>query len=119
MASTSQTQLALGGQENVLAVKVDNTTAYKERAFCAANPKNADGTDCGHRASSGAGTDFNPNHGGINRPVWLHVTGKIHQTLPLYCGLESQGVYVHADNFDIAGKTADVTVDAEVHNSIG
>ena len=46
--------------------------------------------------------DFNPNHGGINRSVWLHVTGKIHQTLPLYYGLESQGVYVHADNFDIA-----------------
>ncbi len=40
--------------------------------------------------------DFNPDHGGINRQVWLHVTGKIHQTLPLYYGLESQGVYVHA-----------------------
>jgi beta-galactosidase len=63
--------------------------------------------------------DFNPDHGGINRHVWLHVTGKIHQTLPLYYGLESQGVYVHAGNFDIAKKTADVTVDAEVHNASG
>ena len=63
--------------------------------------------------------DFNPDHGGINRHVWLHVTGKIHQTLPLYYGLESQGVYVHAGNFNIAKKTADVTVDAEVHNASG
>jgi len=35
--------------------------------------------------------DFNPDHGGINRHVWLHVTGKIYQTLPLYYGLESTG----------------------------
>jgi len=51
--------------------------------------------------------------------VWLHVTGKIYQTLPLYYGLESQGVYVHAANFDISKNTADVTVDAEVHNASG
>ena len=36
--------LAPGGQENVLAVKVDNSGNYRERAFCIANPKNADGT---------------------------------------------------------------------------
>ena len=45
--------------------------------------------------------------------------GNIHQTLPLYYGLESQGVYVHAANFDIAKKTADITVDAEVLNTSG
>ena len=45
----------LGAQENVLAVKVDNTTAYKERAFCMANPKNAEGTPC-----VGAGTTSIP-----------------------------------------------------------
>jgi len=82
----------LGAQENVLAVKVDNTTAYKERAFCMANPKNADGTPCVGTSYQWSGNNFNPNHGGINRHVWLHVTGKIHQTLPLYYGLESQGV---------------------------
>ena len=107
------------GQENVLAVKVDNTTAYKERAFCAANPKNANGSPCVGTSYQWAGNNFNPNHGGINRHVWLHVTGKIHQTLPLYYGLESQGVYVHANNFNIPGKTADVSVDAEVHNASG
>ena len=109
----------LGAQGNVLAVKVDNTTAYKERAFCMANPKNADGTPCVGTSYQWSGNNFNPNHGGINRHVWLHVTGKIHQTLPLYYGLESQGVYIHAGNFNIAKKTADVTVDAEVHNTSG
>jgi beta-galactosidase len=97
--------LHLGGQENVLAVKVDNRTNYQERATSTAFEWNAN--------------DFNPDFGGINRHVWLHVTGKIHQTLPLYYGLESQGVYVYAGNFDIGKKTADLTVESEVHNLSG
>ena len=111
--------LQFGARENVLAVKVDNTTTYKERAFCLAKPKNADGSDCAGTAYEWNSNDFNPDHGGINRHVWLHVTGKIHQTLPLYYGLESQGVYVHAGNFNLGKKTADVTVEAEVLNSSG
>ena len=107
------------GKENVLAVKVDNTTSYKERAFCKANPTNADGSPCVGANYEWNANDFNPDHGGINRHVWLHVTGKIHQTLPLYYGLESQGVYVYAANFDIPKKTADVTVETEVHNTSG
>jgi beta-galactosidase len=95
----------LGGQENVLAVKVDNRINYQERATGTAFEWNAN--------------DFNPDFGGINRHVWLHVTGKIHQTLPLYYGLESQGVYVYAGNFNIAKKTADLTVESEVHNGSG
>jgi len=85
--------LAPAGKENVLAVKVDNSGNYRERAFCAANPKNPDGTDCVPTGYEWNANDFNPNHGGINRSVWLHVTGKIYQTLPLYYGLESQGIY--------------------------
>jgi len=111
--------LHLGGQDNVLAVKVDNRTTYQERAFCMANPKNADGSACTPTGYEWNANDFNPDHGGINRHVWLHVTGKIYQTLPLYYGLESQGVYIHAGNFDIAKKTADVTVEAEVKNGSG
>jgi beta-galactosidase len=94
-----------GSEENVLAVKVDNRTDYQERSSGATFEWNAN--------------DFNPDHGGINRHVWLHVTGKIYQTLPLYYGLESTGVYVHAANFNIAGKSAAVTVDSEVRNSSG
>jgi len=94
-----------GDAENVLAVKVDNRTTYAERATNTPFEWNVN--------------DFNPDHGGIDRPVWLHVTGKIHQTLPLYYGLECQGIYVHATNFRIAGKTADITVESEVRNSSG
>jgi beta-galactosidase len=98
-------QLAPAGKENVLAVKVDNSGAYPERATGTRFQWNTN--------------DFNPNHGGINRHVWLHVMGNIYQTLPLYYGLESQGVYIHANNFNIAKKTADITVEAEVKNGSG
>jgi beta-galactosidase len=91
-----------GDQENVLAVKLDNRTTYPERATGTAFEWNAN--------------DFNPDFGGINRHVWLHVTGNIYQTLPLYYGLESTGIYVHAANFDIPRKTADVTIESEVRN---
>ena len=89
-------------------MKVDNilATSYKERKPRASRFEwNAN--------------DFNPDHGGINRHVWLHVTGNIHQTLPLYYGLETSGVYVHAANFDIPKKTADITVESEVRNGSG
>jgi beta-galactosidase len=91
--------------DNVLAVKVDNTTTYKERASQTTFEWNAN--------------DFNPDHGGINRHVWLHVMGKIHQTLPLFYGLESQGAYIHAGNFNIPAGTADLTVESEVRNGSG
>jgi beta-galactosidase len=90
------------GEANVLAVKVDNRTTYQERATSTAFEWNAN--------------DFNPDFGGINRHVWLHVMGPIHQTLPLYYGLQTEGVYVHAANFDIAKKTADLTVESQVRN---
>ncbi len=94
-----------GAQENVLAVKVDNRTDYQERATSTKFQWNSN--------------DFNPDHGGINRRVWLHATGKIHQTLPLYYGLETSGVYVHGGNFDLAKKACDVTVESEVRNDSG
>jgi len=94
-----------GSEENILAVKVDNRTLYKERATDTVFEWNAN--------------DFNPDHGGINRSVWLHVAGKIYQTLPLFYGLENTGVYVHAANHNIAKKTADVTVESQVCNASG
>jgi beta-galactosidase len=97
--------VAFGAQENVLAVKVDNRTNYPERASSTTFQWNAN--------------DFNPDFGGINRHVWLHVMGKIYQTLPLYYGLETTGVYVYAGNFDIAKKSASVTVESQVKNASG
>jgi beta-galactosidase len=90
------------GEDNILAVKVDNRTNYQERATGTGFEWNAN--------------DFNPDHGGINRRVWLHVMGKIHQTLPLYYGLETIGTYIYSGNFNIPGRTCDVTVESQVHN---
>ncbi len=92
-----------GDQDNVLAVEVDNRTTYKERA-----------TDTPFRWNA---NDFNPDHGGINRRVWLHVTGKIYQTLPLYYGLKTTGAYIYCGNYNIAGHSCDVTVESQVHNA--
>jgi beta-galactosidase len=92
-----------GDRDNVLAVQVDNRTTYRERA-----------TDTMYRWNA---NDFNPDHGGINRRVWLHVTGKIYQTLPLNYGLNTTGTYIYCGNFNIAGHSCDVTVESQVHNA--
>ena len=63
-----------GGQDNLLAVKVDNSPGYKEEAT---------GTPFQWNAK-----DFNPNFGGLNRDATLIVAGKIYQTLPLYENLQ-------------------------------
>jgi beta-galactosidase len=98
------TSAILPGKTNLLAVKLDNRTNYAERATGTTFQWNAN--------------DFNPDHGGINRRVWLHVTGPIYQTLPLFYGLETQGVYIHATNHDIAKRTAEITVDSEIRNAL-
>lgn len=92
--------LHTGDKENVLAVMVDNTFPYK-----------ADGTD---DVLSWHDSHWHPTHGGLYRNVYLHVTDKLHVTLPLYSFLETQGTYVYASN--ITKETADVTVEAEVFN---
>ena len=93
------------GEDNVLAVRVDNRTTYQEKATGTAFEWNAN--------------DFNPDYGGINRRVWLHVMGPIYQTLPLYYGLQTEGIYIHADNFDLARRLADITVESQVQNASG
>ena len=91
-----------GGQDNLLAVKVDNSPGYREEATGTGFEWNA--------------KDFNPNFGGLNRDAPLIVMGKIHQTLPLYENLQTSGVYVYPENIDLAKKSADVKVEAEVVN---
>lgn len=91
-----------GDAENVLAVKVDNSNNYKEEA-----------TGIGYQWM---GRAFNPNFGGLNRNVWLHLTGKIYQTLPLYENLRTTGVYVYAQNIDLKVRTAQIHVEAQVRN---
>jgi beta-galactosidase len=91
-----------GDQENVMAVKVDNSNDYKEQAT---------GTEY-----EWMGRAFNPNYGGLNHNVWLHLTGKVYQTLPLYENLQTTGIYIYPTNFSIKDKTCDVNVESQVRN---
>ena len=89
-------------EDNVLAVRVDNSWDYKEKATGSTyqwNDKN-----------------FYANYGGINKNVYLHITDRLYQTLPLYSNLGTTGVYVYAQDFDIPGKSARVTAETQVHN---
>ena len=88
--------------ENVLAVRTDNRWDYKEKA-----------TGTPYHWNN---NNFYANYGGISKSVWLHVTGKVYQTLPLYSQLGTTGVYVWASDFDVPGKSARVTVESQVRN---
>jgi len=94
-----------GDKENVLAVKITNVTSYPEEANGAVFQWEA--------------RDFNPNYGGLNRNVWLHITGKVYQTLPLYENLRTTGVYVYPSDINVAAKSATINVESQVRNESG
>lgn len=87
---------------NVLAVRIDNSTKYVEKATGSGFQWNVN--------------DFAANYGGIPKNVRLHVTDKLYQTLPLYSNLGTTGVYVYARDFDIKGRSAKVTAETQVKN---
>ena len=91
-----------GEQDNVLAVKVDNSPGYKEEST---------GTPFQWNSK-----DFNPNFGGLNRNASLIVAGKIYQTLPLYENLKTTGIYIYPEAIDLKKKRVEVKVEAEVVN---
>lgn len=93
------------GADNVIAVKVDNSDNYVEEA-----------TGVGYEWM---GRAFNPNYGGLNHDIWLHLTGKTYQTLPLYENLKTTGVYVYPANISIGDKACDVNVESQVRNESG
>ena len=89
-------------EENVVAVRTDNAWDYREQVTSQRyqwNDKN-----------------FNANYGGIPKNVKLHVTDKLHQTLPLYSQLKTTGVYIYAADFDLPGKAAIINAESEVRN---
>ncbi len=88
--------------ENVIAVRIDNSWDYKEKATNSAFQWND--------------RNFYANYGGINKNVYLHVADKLYQTLPLYTNLGTIGNYVYAGDFDIKNKTAKITAEAQVKN---
>ena len=94
-----------GDADNVIAVKVDNSNDYVEEA-----------TGTGYEWM---GRAFNPNYGGLNHDLWLHLTGKVYQTLPLYENLKTTGVYVYPSGFSVSNKTCDVNLEAQVRNESG
>ncbi len=94
-----------GGADNVIAVKVDNSNDYKEEATGA--------------EFEWMGRAFNPNYGGLNHDIRLHLTGKVYQTLPLYENLQTTGIYIYPSNFSISNRTCDVTVESQVRNESG
>jgi beta-galactosidase len=94
-----------GGADNVIAVKVDNSNDYVEEATGV--------------PFEWMGRAFNPNYGGLNHDIRLHLTGKVHQTLPLYENLKTTGIYIYPSDFDIKNKTCTVNIESQVKNESG
>ena len=88
--------------ENVLAVRCDNSWQYRSRTHNSRyqwNDKN-----------------FNANYGGIPKNVFLHITDKLYQTLPLYSNLGTTGTYIYATDFDIPARKAVIHAESQVRN---
>ncbi|MBC8095953.1 MAG: DUF4982 domain-containing protein [Akkermansiaceae bacterium] len=90
------------GQENVLAVRTDNDWNYREKAT--------------GQNYQWANRNFNANYGGIPKNVKLHISDRLYQTLPLFAGLGTEGVYIYASDFDILGRTAKISAQSQVRN---
>ena len=90
------------GEENVIALRIDNDWNYKERA-----------TNTKYQWSD---RNFNANYGGIPKNVWLHVTDKLYQTLPLYSNLQTTGVYIYAEDIRVKSRKAVIHAESEIKN---
>ncbi len=88
--------------DNVVAVRCDNSWTYRSRKHNSRYQWND--------------RNFNANYGGIPKNVWLHVTDKLYQTLPLYSDLGTTGTYVYATDYDIDGHKAVIHAESQVRN---
>jgi len=88
--------------DNVLSVRIDNSWDYQESAT--------------KTKFQWEDKNFNANYGGITKNVYLHVTPKIYQTLPLFTHLGTTGTYIYADNYNIPGRSATVHAESEIKN---
>ena len=88
--------------ENVLAVRCDNSWTYRSRQY-----------DSRYQWND---RNFNANYGGIPKNVYLHVTDRLYQTLPLYSNLGTTGTYIYATDFDISGHKAVIHAESQVRN---
>lgn len=89
-------------RENVVAVRTDNSWDYREKSS--------------NSRYQWSDRNFNANYGGIPKNVKLHITDKLHQTLPLWSNLKTTGVYIYATDFDQATRAATLHAESEVRN---
>ena len=88
--------------ENVIAVRCDNSWQYRDRVLNSRyqwNDKN-----------------FNANYGGLPKNMYLHLTDRLYQTLPLYANLQTTGTYIYATDFDIPARKAVIHAESQVRN---
>lgn len=88
--------------DNVIAVRVDNDWRYKERSTGSTYQWND--------------LNFNANYGGIPKNVWLHITDKLYQTLPLYSNLGTTGVYIYATDIQVKSRRATLHAESQIRN---
>lgn len=89
--------------ENVIALRIDNNWQYRERA-----------TNSKYQWND---RNFNANYGGMPKNVWLHITGLLHQTLPLWSNLKTTGQYIYGTDYDIKGRSVTVNAETQVKNA--
>ncbi|WP_299991178.1 DUF4982 domain-containing protein [uncultured Bacteroides sp.] len=89
-------------KENVIALRIDNNWQYRERD-----------TNTKFQWND---RNFNANYGGLPKNVWLHLTDKLYQTLPLYSNLKTTGVYIYAEDIRVKSRKAVIHAESEVRN---
>ncbi|MEH7255154.1 sugar-binding domain-containing protein, partial [Neobacillus niacini] len=99
------------GEENVIAVMVDNTFPYRTTEFGDLNDNWANKNDY---ILSWHDSHWHPTHGGLYRNLYLYITDPLHITLPLYSFLETQGTYVYS--FNETEQSSDIAIEAEIFN---
>lgn len=87
---------------NTIAVRCDNSWTYRSRQYNSRYQWND--------------RNFNANYGGIPKNVFLHITDKLYQTLPLYSNLGTTGTYIYATDFDIPNHKATIHAESQVRN---
>jgi hypothetical protein len=88
--------------DNVLAARIDNSWRYQEHATGSTYQWND--------------RNFYANYGGIPKNVYLHITPRLYQTLPLYSNLQTTGTYIYAREIDITKRNAVIYAESEVRN---
>lgn len=110
------TDFVVYGQENVIAVANDATSARGMTSYMAETKPGSDwGKSDGEKYQWNT-NDFNPTQAGLTQNVRLYVKPEIYQTLPLYNNLKTTGNYIYGSDFDIKNKKVTINVDVEIRN---